>query len=135
MRLPRTVRRTRAGATIVEFALVLPLFFLFLFASFEFGWMNVLRHTADNAAYEAARCAMVPGATAAEATAKANALLKTIGARNAKVTVSPTTLTSSTDKITVTIDVPIKDNALVIPKFTGKKSIHATSTMRTERAK
>lgn len=97
--------------------------------------MNVLRHTADNAAYEAARCAMVPGATAAEATAKANALLKSIGARNAKVTVSPSTLTPSTTSITVTIDVPMKDNALVIPKFTGKKMIRATSTMRTERAK
>lgn len=134
-RVRRKKWRSRQGATIVEFALVLPLFFLFLFAAFEFGWMNVLRHTADNAAYEAARCAMVPGATAAEATAKANALLKSIGTRNAKVTVSPATITSSTDKITVTIDVPMADNALVIPKFTGKKSIHATSTMRTERAK
>jgi Flp pilus assembly protein TadG len=133
-RLSRGKRRLRRGATLVEFALVLPLFFLFLFAAFEFGWMNVLRHTADNAAYEAARHAMVPGATAAEATSKATALLKTIGARNAKVTVSPSTITSSTDKITVTIDVPMADNALVIPKFTGKKSIHATSTLRTERA-
>ena len=53
--------------------------------------MNVLRHTADNAAYEAARYAMVPGATAAEAKAKANALLKIIGTRNAVVTVSPAT--------------------------------------------
>ena len=32
-----------------------PMFVLFLMASFEFGWLNVLRHTADNAAYEAAR--------------------------------------------------------------------------------
>jgi Flp pilus assembly protein TadG len=135
LQFQRNKRKSRQGATIVEFALTLPLFFLFLFASFEFGWMNVLRHTADNAAYEAARCAMVPGATAAEATAKANALLKSIGARNAKVTVSPSTLTPSTTSITVTIDVPMKDNALVIPKFTGKKTIRATSTMRTERAK
>src|SRR5690349_11329892 len=116
-RSKRALRRSRQGATIVEFALTLPLLFLFLFASFEFGWMNVLRHTADDAAYEAARCAMVPGGTAAEATAKANALLKTTGARNAKVTVSPSTITSSTTAITVTIDVPMKDNALEIPKF------------------
>jgi Flp pilus assembly protein TadG len=134
-RRQRSRRRTRGGATIVEFALVLPLFFLFLFASFEFGWANVLRHTADNAAYEGARCAMVPGGTAAEAVAKANSVLNAIGARNAKVTVSPSTITSSTTAITVTVDVPLKDNALVIPKFTSKKTIRGVSTMRTERAK
>jgi Flp pilus assembly protein TadG len=134
-RWQRSRRRTRGGATIVEFALVLPLFFLFLFASFEFGWANVLRHTADNAAYEGARCAMVPGGTAAEAIAKANSVLNAIGARNAKVTVNPSTITSSTTAITVTVDVPLKDNALVIPKFTSKKTIRGVSTMRTERAK
>ena len=72
-----------------EFALTVPMFFLFLMASFEFGWLNVMRHTADNAAYEAARYAMVPGGTAAEAKAKANAILNIVGARGAKVTVTP----------------------------------------------
>ena len=71
----------RRGATAVEFALVLPIFVLFLMASFEFGWLNVVRHTADNAAYEAARYAMVPGATADEATQEAKSILKTIGVR------------------------------------------------------
>ncbi len=127
--------RSRRGATVVEFALVLPLFFLFLFASFEFGWVNVVRHTADNAAYEAARHAIVPGATAAEATAKANSILNIIGARNTKVTVIPSTIDSNTEKVTVTIDVPLANNALVIPKFVGKKTLHSTSTLRTERAK
>ena len=55
---------SRAGATAVEFAIVAPIFFLIMLASFEFSRLNVIRHTADNAAYEAARHAMVPGATA-----------------------------------------------------------------------
>ena len=53
--------KIRRGATAVEFAITAPIFFLFLLASFEFGWLNVIRHTADNAAYEAAR---VPRAVA-----------------------------------------------------------------------
>lgn len=129
-----TKRRSRRGATAAEFALTLPLFILFLMASFEFGWLNVLRHTADNACYEAARFAMVPGGTAAEAKAKANSLLNIIGARNAKVTVTPGTLTSATNEVTVSIDIPLASNALVVPKFTGKKTLHSEATMRTERA-
>lgn len=127
-------RRSRRGATAAEFALTLPLFILFLMASFEFGWLNVLRHTSDNACYEAARCAMVPGGTAAEAKAKATSILNIIGARDAKVTVTPATLTSATDEITVAIDIPLASNALVVPKFTGKKTLHSEATMRTERA-
>ena len=110
------------------------MFVLFLMASFEFGWLNVLRHTADNAAYEAARYAMVPGGTAAEAKAKANSILKIIGARGAVVTVTPSTLTSTSDEVTVSIDIPLKSNAIVVPKFTGKKTLHSEATMRTERA-
>jgi len=44
VRRPRRI--TRRGATVVEFALAAPIFFLFLMAAFEFGWLNVLRHTA-----------------------------------------------------------------------------------------
>ncbi len=99
-------RGTRVGAAVVEFAIVAPIFFLFLLASFEFGWLNVLRHTANNAAYEAAQSAMVPGATADEAKATANAILKTIGTRGAVITVTPTTLSATTTTIKVSIDIP-----------------------------
>lgn len=111
-----------------------PLFFLFLLAAFEFGWMNVLRHTADNAAYEAARAAMVPGATAADATAKANGLLKVVGARSPKITITPATITTATKEVTVTIDIPMSKNGLIVPKFSKKSTLHAESTLRTERA-
>jgi Flp pilus assembly protein TadG len=125
---------SRRGATVVEFALTAPVFVLFLLAAFEFGWLNVLRHTSDNAAYEAARHAMVPGATASEAVDKANSILNVIGTRGAIVTVSPATITSATSEVTVSIDVPLKSNSLVVPKFTGSKTLHSEATMRTERA-
>ena len=75
-------RPARRGAAAVEFAITAPIFILFLLSAFEFGWLNVMRHTADNAAYEAARAAMVPGATTADATGRANQLLSAVGARN-----------------------------------------------------
>jgi Flp pilus assembly protein TadG len=124
----------RRGATAVEFALTAPVFFLFLLAAFEFGWLNVIRHTADNAAYEAARTAMVPGATADEATSKANNLLNIVGARSAKIKVTPPKLTPETDQVTVSIDIPMKKNGLIVPRFTRSTTIHSSSTLRTERA-
>jgi Flp pilus assembly protein TadG len=130
----RRQRKLRRGATAVEFALTAPVFFLFLLAAFEFGWLNVIRHTADNAAYEAARTAMVPGATSAEASAKANGLLQIVGARNAKVKVTPTVITPDTEEITVTIDIPMAKNGLIVPRFSGKKTLSSSSTLRTERA-
>jgi Flp pilus assembly protein TadG len=130
----RLRRGSRRGATATEFAFALPIFILFLMASFEFGWLNVLRHTADNAAYEAARHAMVPGATAAEAKAKATSILNVVGARGAVVTVNPATITTTTDDVTVSIDIPMKSNALVVPKFTGTKTLHSEAKLRTERA-
>jgi hypothetical protein len=97
----RQKRDLRRGATAVEFAIVAPVFFVFLLAAFEFGWLNVVRHTADNAAYEAARTAVVPGATVAEAKAKADKLLKIVGTRSAQVTVTPSPLTVDSKSVTV----------------------------------
>ena len=121
--------RRRTGATAVEFAIVAPIFFTLVIASLEFGRLNIIRHTADQAAYEAARFAMVPGATAAEAKSKAESMLKVVGARDSKITiVGPTD-----DKVTVTVDVPLNKNGWIAPKFTKNKTIHATSTLKTER--
>lgn len=132
-KISRYTPNERRGATAVEFALTAPVFLLFLMAAFEFGWLNVVRHTADNAAYEAARSAVVPGASVAEATAKADTLLRVVGARGATVTVSPNPVTVSADKVTVNIRIPMDQNGLIVPRFTGKTTIEAESTLRTER--
>jgi Flp pilus assembly protein TadG len=120
---------------IVEFAFAAPIFLMFLMAAFEFGWLNVMRHTADNAAYEAARAVIVPGATAAEATAKANSMLNAVGARGATIQITPASITTSTTEVTVAIDLPMNRNGLITPRFTGKTVLHSESTLKTERAK
>ena len=128
------MRQERAGAALVEFAITAPIFFLFIIAAFEFGRLNVIRHTADNAAYEAARHAMVPGATAAEAVSRANSVLNVVGTRGALVTVTPPALGPDVTQVTVTVDVPMNQNGWIAPRFTTATLIRSTSTLRTERA-
>ena len=107
---------------------------MLMLASFEFSRLNVIRHTADNAAYEAARHAMVPGATASEAVARANSILRTVGTRGARVTISPTVLGPGVDSVNVRVEVPMNQNGWVVPRFTSGKTLTAQSTLRTERA-
>ena len=126
--------KLRRGAAAVEFAITAPIFLLFLLSAFEFGWLNVMRHTADNAAYEAARTVIVPGATAAEATAKATSILNVVGARGAKISITPSSITNSTTDVTVAVDIPMNSNGLITPRFTGKTTLHSQSTLKTERA-
>ena len=77
---------------------------------------------------------MVPGATAAEATAKANSIMAAVGSRVATVTVTPTALGPEVDTINVKIDVPLNQNGWIAPKFTGNRTLTAQSTLKTERA-
>lgn len=125
--------RKRRGVVTVEFALVAPVFFIFLFAAFEFGRLFMLRHTADNAAYEAARKAMVPGATSAEAITEARRLLAMVGARSYTVTVDPPTLDENTESLTVTVQMPFADNAYLTPRLLGDTVLRSQVTLRTER--
>ncbi|QEG38036.1 TadE/TadG family type IV pilus assembly protein [Bythopirellula goksoeyrii] len=123
----------RRGATVVEFAIVASVFFVVVSASVEFVRLNVIRHTADNAAYEAARDAMVPGATAAEAIAKANSILNVVGTRGATVTITPPVLNPDIPEVNVRIDIPLNPNGWITPKFTSGKSLTVQSTLRKER--
>ena len=125
----------RRGATTVEFALVAPVFFLVLMSMFEFSRLNVLRHTADNAAYEAARAAIVPGATTDDARAEAQRLLTVVGARGATIDFNPRTITRDTEEVTVTVSLPLDRNGWVVPRFTRGKTLTSRSTMRTERVR
>lgn len=124
------VRRT--GAVTVEFALVVPLVFLFFWASYEFCRLNMLRHTVDIAAYEGARRAMVPGATAADARQRAEQFLTPAGALRASILVTPETLLPETGQVTVDITLPLDDNAWLTPMFLGGRQVRGTATLLRE---
>ena len=57
-----------------------------------------------------------------------------VGARNAKINITPATITTSTTNVNVTIDLPMSSNSLIVGRFTGKTVLHSSSTLRTERS-
>jgi len=75
--------QARAGAVVTEFAICAPLLFFFFFASLEFSRVNMIRQSVENAVYEGARRGIVPGATAANCQASAQAVLNSISATGA----------------------------------------------------
>ncbi len=123
----------RHGVVSVEVALCLPILFLFTFFTFEFSRVTFLRRAMDEAAYEAAREVKVPGATAAEAIAKVDEILATVGAGTYTVTVTPTTITNNTDHVTVSITAPIQNNIVLTSQFFKNRSLTASAKLKTER--
>lgn len=125
--------RNRSGVSLVEFYLVLPVFLLVLFAGFEFSRICLIRNAAHNAAYQAARRVMVPGATVAGANAEASRLLNVFGVNNFTLTVNPTPITLASDRVTVSIMIPANQCGWVAPRFTDNLTIRAGSTLFAER--
>lgn len=123
----------RRGATVPEFAIVLPIFFVLLFAGIEFSVLNTIRSTANNAAYEGARKLVIPGADAATGITEAERIMAVVGVRNLSVTVTPSTITDETREVTVQVSVPYSRNAIITPWFTGNLVINSQSSLRTER--
>ena len=107
----------RRGTVTVEFALMVPIAFLLTFGLVEFTRVNMIRNTAQNAVYQAARAAIIPGGTAADAKAEANSILSIVRVNNAAVTVEPATITRSTRQIEVSISIPLGQNLWVTPRY------------------
>ncbi len=124
---------SRRGTAVVQMALVLPILVTFIFASIEFGRMNIIRHVAANASYEGCRNVVVPGATAAEAQTVANQIMSSIGVKNVTVTVTPNPLLETTGKVTVQVDVPTAGNLWIFPIFSAGKTITVATTLLAER--
>ena len=124
---------TRAGATVVEFALVAPIFFVLLLAGIEFSVLGTIRSTANNAAYEGARLLVIPGAESGDGIAEAQRIMGIVGVRNLTVNVTPSLITDDTQEITVDIEIPYDDNAIFTPYIAGGLTIKSSITLRTER--
>lgn len=131
----RTRRRklpNRRGAVAVEFALTAPLLFMFLFAALELGHANMVFNVAEAAAYEGARQGIVPGATVADCEAAVDRLLGIAKIQGGTVTVTPSSLTTESDTIQVTIQVPYSQNTIITPTFTQGLNIQRTCVLSRE---
>ena len=118
----------RTGALTVEFAIVAPIIFFVFLGSIELTTLNLLRHTAANAAYEGARKAIVPGGTDAAAEAKAREILKIVGA----TTDVDVNIRRTTTDITVTVIIPINRNSWGLSRFSNGLSINKSCLLSLE---
>lgn len=103
-------KRNRRGAAAVEFALVFPLIMSFFGAMVMFAQANLLRDTAQHAAYEGARAAMVPGASSEDAKAAAESLLAVIDTRAADIKITPPVITDDVPTVRVDVVIPMGPN-------------------------
>ncbi len=130
----RTARYKRNyGATTVEMAIVLPVIFLITMASIELTRGSILRHVVDNAAYEACRNVIVPGATTAEANAAAAKVLSPFGINSFSVTVTPSPILETTTQVTCRVTAPVAANMWGAPKFLVGTNFVGQSTLIAER--
>jgi Flp pilus assembly protein TadG len=110
---------TRRGASTVELALVLPIFFTLLFTAYEFGRANLMRHGAESAAYEAARAAIVPGANNADVRTAAQRVLASVGVDQFTITTVPANVQTPSNALEVRIAVPLDQNFTISTFVTG----------------
>ena len=121
----------RKGATVVEFAIVANLLMIMILTCMEFARLNMTRNLAQDAAYFAARYALVPGATAAEAHAEADRIMGSMLTNGYTVTVAD--LDEFSDEVSVTVDVDLTAVALFAPYFLPDATISTTAKLQTER--
>jgi Flp pilus assembly protein TadG len=125
----------RSASVAVETAIVLPVLFAIMFASVDCARLNMLRNSVQNAAYEGARNAIVPGGTSTDAKNAAKKVLDGVGVKNYTVTVSPDTIVNTTTSVTVTISVPLKDNSWMASSANTTKKLERSCKMSIEKTR
>ena len=116
---------------MVEFAIVANVLFLVIFTCIEFTRVNMIRNLTQDAAYFAARIAMVPGASGAEAVAEADRIMSSMITNGYTVEVNE--LDKDSEEVAVTVRVQLNQVALIAPRFTAGGVIESTARMKTER--
>lgn len=146
----------RRGAAAVEMALVLPVFFLFIFSLIEFGHVFMLVNTLNAAAKQAARLGVADGVSTQEVTDRVQQILsRAIDTTNATVMVKSgatfeqgTTASNSFDYATlpdmelesasprelfvVRIEVPYEEVALLPPFWVRDLRLYGQAVQRHE---
>lgn len=121
--------RSRRGAVAVEFALTAPIAFLLFFAALEFGRVNMIRHSMENAAYEGARRGLALGATERQIRQAANTVLDAVAIRRADVDVD-----NDDTHVTVSITANLDDQSWVAPLYFAGRNLSTTLTITKDEA-
>ena len=126
--------RNRMGALTVEFAIVANVMFIVIFGALELTRMSLIRNLAQDAAYFAARAAVIPGATASDATNEANRILGTLGTKGVQVKINNGQgVSQESSELICEVIIDMKQNMIMMPIMPGWEQIRAVATMKTER--
>lgn len=99
----RRYPRKRRGATLVEFAVVLPLLLAILMGIVEFGWVFMVRQTLTNAAREGCRTAVLKASTEEDVATRVREVMDPLGYEEGTVwSFDATPITNETQTVTVT---------------------------------
>lgn len=119
----------RIGAYTVEFAICASTLLLLVFGLFEFSRYLFVRQAVDQAAYEAARVGIVPGANSATIRSRAESLLNAAGIVAAEIDISPATIDEQTRQVTVEVNCNFSDNSFMPSQFLGSGLIRSRTTL------
>lgn len=122
----------RSGATTVEMALTAPLLFLLIFAGMEFSRANMIRNAGGLAALEGARAGVVPGASAQDCIESAESELAILSINGATVNVTPNVINYNTPDVTITVSIPLSQNALPLSRFVIGKTLVQSIKLKRE---
>ena len=128
----RSSRKNRRGASAVEFAIVAPVFFLFIFGMIEFGRVVMVQQFLTNATREGARVGILDNSTTSEVNAAVNTYLNSANIQGATITVNPSPPSGAAygAPVTVTVSVPFSQVSwLPSPMFLSGKTLTASSIM------
>lgn len=128
-------RSGRSGVAAVEFALVVPVFFLFVFGIIEFGRVVMVQQVLVNASREGARRAVLESATSDSVVDSVTSYLQgsSIDVSDSGISITPDPSdVSANEDITVTISVPFSEVSWM-PPFMYNGNLSASTTMRSEK--
>lgn len=136
-KLCQSSRQKRRGAAVVEFAVVAPIFVLFVFGLIEYGRMVMVQQIITNASREGARLAVLEGVTEDEVI---EAVVDYCSNSRIAVTAGDVVLNPSDpasagfgEPVTVTVGVDFRDVSwLPSPMYLGAARLASSSVMRKE---
>lgn len=127
----RRAQIVRCGAATVEFAIVANIMFVMVLTCIELARLNMVRNMAQDAAYFAARQAVVPGATRDEAVEVADRMMSSLISDG--YTINVPTIDDESSEVDVSVSVDLHAVALFVPMFLPDQTIETRARMRTER--
>lgn len=128
-------RNGRRGAVTVEFAVVAPIFFMFVLGIVEFTRAMMVEALLTNAAHLGARTGIIDSAQTSDVTTAVNNYLSGAGISGTTVSVSPSPPSGAAygQNVTVTVSVAYSSVSwLPTPRYLNNVNLTATSIMRRE---